>query len=90
MLHDLGVAVLSRDLFAGTAGVPGLWRFRWRGTGSASGERLVDQDAGELLAATAGGQGPVGVMLHHEVMSDHDRADLGALLASPVIGCPNL
>ena len=35
---------------------------------------------GELLADTARGPGPVGVMLHHEVMADQDRADVGALL----------
>ncbi len=36
---------------------------------------------GELLADAAAGPGPVGLMLHHEVMSDRDRRDVGALLA---------
>ncbi len=36
---------------------------------------------GELLAQAAQGSGPVGVMLHHEVMGDLDRADLAGLLA---------
>ena len=36
--------------------------------------------ARELLAESAAGPGPVGVMLHHEVMSSDDRADLADLL----------
>jgi hypothetical protein len=48
----------------------------------------LDQDVrgGELPAAMAGGQAPVGVMLHHAVMSAHVRTDLGELLSSPVVG----
>jgi hypothetical protein len=36
---------------------------------------------GELLAAMAAGPGPVGLMLHHQVMSAQDRTDVGELLA---------
>ena len=36
---------------------------------------------GQLLAEMAGGPGPVGLMLHHEVMSAQERTDVGELLA---------
>jgi hypothetical protein len=88
-VHQRGFAVLSRYLFAGTAGVPGLvelrvtvdWFGKWK-------KVPLDQDVrgGELPAAMAGGQAPVGVMLHHAVMSAHVRTDLGELLSSPVVG----
>ena len=86
VLRDLGFAVLSRDLSAGRAAVPGLvevpitvdWFAKQKNE-----QRKVPVDRtsrGELLAATARAGHPVGVMLHHEVMSAEDRADLGALL----------
>ncbi len=83
VLRDLGFAVLSRDLSAGMAGVPGLVELPvtvdWFGNRK---KVPLDQTArGELLAAMAGGQAPVGLMLHHEVMSAQDRTDVGALLA---------
>jgi peptidoglycan/xylan/chitin deacetylase (PgdA/CDA1 family) len=83
VLRELGFAVLSRDVSAGTAGVPGLlelpitvdWFAKWK-------KVPVDRTVrGELLATAAAGDGPVGLMLHHEVLSPQDRADVGALLA---------
>jgi peptidoglycan/xylan/chitin deacetylase (PgdA/CDA1 family) len=83
VLRDLGFAVLSRDLSAGTAGVPGLaeqpisvdWFAKRK-------KQPLDRRArGELLAETAAGPGPVGLMLHHQVMSAQDRADVHELLA---------
>jgi len=82
VLRDLGFEVLSRDVTAGSIGVPGLlelpvtvdWSARRKGV-------PVDRTGrGELLARSAGEPGPVGVMLHHEVMSVQDLADLAALL----------
>jgi peptidoglycan/xylan/chitin deacetylase (PgdA/CDA1 family) len=83
VLRDLGFAVLSRDLSAGLAGVDRLvelpitvdWFARRR-------KVPVDRiGRGQLLAESAAGPGPVGVMLHHEVMAEGDRADLADLLA---------
>lgn len=83
VLRDLGVAVLSRDLSAGVAGVPGLLELPVTVDWFAKRKRLpVNRTGrGELLADMARGPGPVGVMLHHEVMADQDRADVGALLS---------
>jgi peptidoglycan/xylan/chitin deacetylase (PgdA/CDA1 family) len=82
VLRDLGVAILSRDLSAGVAGVPGLQEVPVAVDWFAKRRKLpVDRAGrGELLADTARGPGPVGVMLHHEVMDAQDRADVGALL----------
>ena len=83
VLRDLGVAVLSRDLSAGVAGVPGLVELPVTVDWFAKRRKVpVDRTGrGELLAEKAREPRPVGVMLHHEVMSDLDRADTGALLA---------
>ena len=83
MLRDLGYDVLSRDLSAGRAAVDGLRELPvavdWFGKRH---KVPVDRAGrGELLADRARDPGPVGVMLHHEVMSEQDRTDLGSLLA---------
>jgi len=84
VLRELGFEVLSRDLTAGVAGVAGLvelpvtvdWFAKRKGT------RVDRGGRGELLADSARQPGrPVGVMLHHEVMSDQDMVDVGTLLA---------
>ena len=83
VLRDLGFAVLSRDLSAGLAGVPGLAELPITVDWFAKRRKVpVDRASrGELLADAARGAGPVGLMLHHEVMSDRDRRDVGELLA---------
>jgi peptidoglycan/xylan/chitin deacetylase (PgdA/CDA1 family) len=83
VLRDLGFAVLSRDLSAGRAVVPGLVELPVSVDWFAKRKKVpLDRTArGELLAEMAGGRGPVGVMLHHEVMSAQDRTDVGELLA---------
>jgi peptidoglycan/xylan/chitin deacetylase (PgdA/CDA1 family) len=83
VLRDLGFEVLSRDLSAGSTGVAGLrelpvtvdWFAKRKKLPVSAGGR------GELLAESARGTRPVGVMLHHEVMTHEDLADLGMLLA---------
>lgn len=82
VLRDLGFTVLSRDLSAGTAGVPGLRELPITVDWFAKRKKVpVDRTArGELLAAMAAGPDPVGVMLHHEVLSDQDLSDLAELL----------
>jgi len=83
VLVDLGFAVLSRDVSAGRAAVPALLELPITVDWLARRNKVpVDRPGrGALLAEMASGPGPVGVMLHHEVMSDQDRRDLGALLA---------
>lgn len=87
VLRDLGFTVLSRDVSAGTAGVPGLAEVPvtvdWFATRKVDGVRTPVDAAGRgrLLAASAVRDGAVGVMLHHEVMAPDDLADLDALLA---------
>ena len=83
VLHDLGFTVLSRDLSAGTAGVPGLLELPITVDWFAKRRKVpVDRAGrGELLAEAAAGDGPVGLMLHHEVMSPEDLEDVDALLA---------
>lgn len=83
VLRDLGFTVLSRDLSAGRAEVLGLLELPVTVDWFAK-QKLVPVDRaarGQLLADSAAGQGTVGVMLHHAVMSVQDRSDLGALLA---------
>ena len=82
VLRDLGFAVLSRDLSAGRAGVVGLVELAISVDWFAKRRKVpVDRAGrGELLAERAAAAGPVGVMLHHEVMSAADRDDLGDLL----------
>ncbi len=81
-LRALGFVVLSRDASAGSIGVPGLlempvnvdWFAKRHGS-------PVDRvGRGRLLADMARVGGPVGVMLHHELMGEDDRADLAELL----------
>ena len=83
VLRDLGFTVLSRDLSAGRADVPGLAELPvtvdWFGKRK---KVPVDRSGrGELLADSAAGDAPVGVMLHHAVTSAEDFADIGELLA---------
>ena len=83
VLRDLGFTVLSRDLSAGRAGVPGLVELPVTVDWFAK-QKLVPVDRaarGQLLAEAAAGLGTVGVMLHHAVMSDQDRSDVDSLLA---------
>ncbi len=82
VLRDLGFGVLSRDLSAGSADVPGLVELPVTADWFAKRKGVAVDRAGrsELLAASARGSTPVGVMLHHAVMADEDLADLGALL----------
>ena len=83
VLRDLGFAVLSRDVSAGRAGVPGLAELPISVDWFAKRKKVpLDRTArGELLAEMAGGPGPVGLMLHHQVMSAQDRTEVGELLA---------
>ena len=83
VLRDLGFAVLSRDLSAGTLGVAGLRELPVTVDWFAKRHKVpVDRSGrGTLLAEGARGSGPVGVMLHHEVMNHLDRTDLAELLA---------
>jgi hypothetical protein len=83
VLRDLGFAVLSRDLSAGRAGVPGLAELPISVDWFAKRKKVpIDRTGrGELLAEIAGGPGPVGLMLHHQVMSAQDRTEVGELLA---------
>lgn len=83
VLRDLGFAVLSRDLSAGRAGVQGLAELPISVDWFAKRKKVpIGRTArGELLAEMAGGPGPVGLMLHHHVMSAQDRTDVGELLA---------
>jgi peptidoglycan/xylan/chitin deacetylase (PgdA/CDA1 family) len=82
VLRDLGFAVLSRDLSAGRLDVPGLAEVPVTVDWFAKRKKVpVDRfGRGRLLAEVAEGQEPVGVMLHHAVMSEADRADADALL----------
>jgi peptidoglycan/xylan/chitin deacetylase (PgdA/CDA1 family) len=83
VLRELGFTVLSRDRSAGPAGVPGLQEMPVTADWFAKRNKVpVDRTSrGVLLAERALEPEPVGVMLHHEVMSEQDLDDLGALLA---------
>jgi hypothetical protein len=83
VVRDLGFDVLSRDLSAGRADVPGLVELPVTVDWFAKRHKVpVDRAGrGSLLAERAAGPEPVGVMLHHQVMSDQDRHDLDMLLA---------
>lgn len=83
VLRDLGFAVLSRDVSAGTAGVPGLLELPITVDWFAKRRKVPVDRAGraQVLAEAAAGPGPIGLMLHHEVLSAEDRADVGELLA---------
>jgi peptidoglycan/xylan/chitin deacetylase (PgdA/CDA1 family) len=82
VLRDLGFDALSRDLSAGRAGVEGLVELPIGVDWFAKRKKVPVDRAGRgvLLAERAAATGPVGVMLHHEVMSQADRADLAELL----------
>jgi peptidoglycan/xylan/chitin deacetylase (PgdA/CDA1 family) len=82
VLRELGFEVLSRDLSAGSAGVAELLELPVTVDWFAKRKAVpVDRTGrGELLAAGAREPRPVGVMLHHAVMTEEDLADLGALL----------
>jgi predicted deacetylase len=82
VLRDLGFTVLSRDLTAGVLQVPGLVELPITVDWFAKRKKIpVDRAMrGALLADAARGTEPVGVMLHHEVMSAVDLADLDSLL----------
>jgi peptidoglycan/xylan/chitin deacetylase (PgdA/CDA1 family) len=82
VLRDLGFTVLSRDHSAGVAGVPGLLELPVTVDWSAKRKKIpVDRlGRGDLLAEATSAPGPVGLMLHHEVMAEEDRTDLVALL----------
>jgi peptidoglycan/xylan/chitin deacetylase (PgdA/CDA1 family) len=82
VLARLGFEILSRDLSAGSAGVEGLLELPVTVDWFAKRRKVpVDRTGrGELLAAQVGEPRPVGVILHHAVMTEEDLADLGALL----------
>lgn len=81
-LLDLGVPVLSRDVTAAPLELPGLVeqpvRVDW--FAHRKGVRHSRTMLGTLLAEAAAA-GPVGLMLHHELMGVEELADLSALLA---------
>lgn len=96
VLADLGFTLLSRDLSAGVAGVPGLaevpvtvdW-FASRKLPPAGSARpgqpvarrpVTRAERGALLAASVASGRPVGLMLHHAVTGPADRADLDEVL----------
>ena len=82
-LGELGFRVLSRDAAAPAANVPGLteipihvdWFARRKG------ERLSRTAVAERMAAAiTRGATPLGVMLHHAIMDERERASAGELL----------
>jgi hypothetical protein len=73
LLPDLGIRILSRDSAAAPLGVSGLAEIPVSVDWLAPGR-------GEALAATIRAGGPVGVMLHHAVMTADDLTELDALL----------
>lgn len=96
VLRELGFTVLSRDLSAGLAGVPGLLEMPVTVDWFAK-QKLVPVDRaarGQLLADAVAGPRTVGVMLHHAVMSAQDRVDVGTLLelvaAHPAVSAQHL
>ena len=80
VLRDEGVRAVSRDAtaepfdLAGLAEVPVTvdWFAKRKGGG-----RVTPAERGQLLASAAAGSRPVGVMLHHAVMSDEDLDHAG-------------
>ena len=74
-LRDEGVRAVSRDVTAEPFGLAGLaevpvtvdWLAKRRGGG-----RVSAPERGQLLATAASESRPVGVMLHHAVMTDED------------------
>lgn len=83
-LRESGFRVLSRDATARPLGVAGLYelpvRFDW--FARRKGVRLSVEESGALLAEAASAHAsPVGVMFHHELMSDDELTRAGELLA---------
>jgi len=83
-LRAEGFRAISRDATAEPFGLTGLgevpitvdWLARRR-----DGGRGTPLERGELLATAASGPQPVGVMLHHAVMTDEDLDQLDDLVA---------
>ena len=83
VLRDEGVRAVSREATAEPFGLRGLaeipitvdWLAKRKGGG-----RVAAEARGQLLATAASGARPVGVMLHHAVMTDDDLAELDELL----------
>ena len=93
VLAELGFSALSREARAEPLGVPGLrelpvsvdWFAHRHGT------RLSPDELGAGVATAIGGDSPVGLMFHHEIMdaADMKRAgDLLTLLAGHERACP--
>jgi hypothetical protein len=87
VLRGLGFSALSRDVSAGRADVPGLVELPISVDWFAKRKKVpVDRAGRATLVAEAVRSGePVGVMLHHEVMSSDDFAELDQLLALLVV-----
>ena len=83
VLVELGFTVLSRDSTADPFGIDGLLevvvQVDW--FASRKGQRLDRAELGQLLAERATGPAPLGVMLHHAVMDESERAGVAELLA---------
>ena len=81
-LCELGIRVLSRDATAPSLGLSDLKELPisidW--FAKKHGSRLSFQSLGKLLAATVKQRRPVGIMLHHKLMSAEERNMLGDLL----------
>ena len=81
-LSELGFRVLSRDASAPSLAVSSLKELPisidW--FAKKNGERLSFQSLGTLIAAKVKQKQPIGIMLHHELMSAAERELLGDLL----------
>lgn len=83
-LREAGFKVLSRDLTATPLNVPDLTELSISVDWFAKRKKvpLSPPQIGELLGqAAASARGPVGVMLHHTIMDEQERARLGELLS---------
>lgn len=82
VLRHLGFEVLSRDVSAGRAGLAWLAELPvtvdW--FGKVAHVMVGNEGRGELLAKACRKDQPVGVMLHHAVMSAQDLTHVGELL----------
>lgn len=82
MLAELGFRILSREARAEPLGEPALaelpvrvdWLARRHGV------RLPPAEIGVRLAAGAGSDGPLGIMLHHAAMGEDDLEGVSELL----------
>jgi hypothetical protein len=81
-LKDLGFRVLSRDATAPSLALSGLKELPisidW--FAKKNGKRLSFQSLGTLIAKTVKQRQPIGIMLHHALMSAAERELLGGLL----------